>query len=170
VDLCCARFGIPVYNALRAEPSVRVWRTSHFGGHRFAPTLKEFPSGYMWGFLDEHATRQIVGRTGPVEAIAHNMRGWSGVEPVVQPLDREAFIEHGWPWLDYRREGHVLEADPEAGMWRVRLDFVSPSGACGAYEGTVVVRRQLEDVGCGSHFGSRSYLIPEYGIASLRRR
>ena len=48
IDAACARFGYPIYQQLRqnyATQSLRVWRCSHFGGHQFAPTLIDFPSG-----------------------------------------------------------------------------------------------------------------------------
>lgn len=50
IDACCALFGYPSYRRLRASArasgdEVRVWRSSHFGGHRFAPTVLELPSG-----------------------------------------------------------------------------------------------------------------------------
>src|SRR5262249_46855313 len=38
-DLCCARFGLPVYSALRERVAGRVWQTTHLGGHRFAPNI-----------------------------------------------------------------------------------------------------------------------------------
>ncbi|MEL6881674.1 MAG: sucrase ferredoxin, partial [Cyanobacteria bacterium J06607_10] len=43
-DKCCARFGQPFFKeaALSAKqgnlPNTRVWKVSHIGGHRFAPT------------------------------------------------------------------------------------------------------------------------------------
>ncbi|MEM1256367.1 MAG: sucrase ferredoxin [Cyanobacteria bacterium P01_H01_bin.21] len=55
IDVACARFGQPIYKKLRDEyagfPSslLRVWRCSHFGGHKFAPTLIDLPSGQYLG-------------------------------------------------------------------------------------------------------------------------
>ena len=47
-DVCCGKFGHPVYDTLRrrydaARWKVRVWRSSHIGGHRFVPTLIDYP-------------------------------------------------------------------------------------------------------------------------------
>ncbi|HYG60048.1 MAG TPA: sucrase ferredoxin, partial [Symbiobacteriaceae bacterium] len=50
-DAACGRFGYPLYETLRrryAGPGLRVWRVSHIGGHRFAPTLLDFPEGRCW--------------------------------------------------------------------------------------------------------------------------
>lgn len=56
-DTCCGTFGYPVYDWLNAHaseiPGLRIWRTSHTGGHRFAPTAIDLPSGRTWGRLTE---------------------------------------------------------------------------------------------------------------------
>ncbi len=33
-DRCCAKFGVPVYDAAMAAEGVEAWQTSHLGGHR----------------------------------------------------------------------------------------------------------------------------------------
>ena len=48
-DVCCARFGRPVYSALRERLGERVWQVSHLGGHRFAPNVLCLPQGAMYG-------------------------------------------------------------------------------------------------------------------------
>jgi len=48
-DLCCAKFGLPVYLELRQRFSTRVWQTSHVGGHRFAPNVLVLPHGALYG-------------------------------------------------------------------------------------------------------------------------
>lgn len=48
-DVCCARFGRPVYAALRERLGERVWQVSHLGGHRFAPNVLSLPQGAMYG-------------------------------------------------------------------------------------------------------------------------
>ena len=48
-DLCCARFGLPVYNRLREMVAERVWQVSHLGGHRFAPNVLVLPDGLLYG-------------------------------------------------------------------------------------------------------------------------
>ena len=37
-DRCCGSDGTRLFQALFPPPGVRVWRTSHTAGHRFAPT------------------------------------------------------------------------------------------------------------------------------------
>ena len=48
-DLCCARFGLPVYESLRTEFGQRAWQTTHVGGHRYAPNVLMLPGGYLFG-------------------------------------------------------------------------------------------------------------------------
>lgn len=63
-DACCARLGVPIYQALQDElgddhPDV-VWQTSHVGGHRFAANVVMLPHGYHYGRLDGPVARRIV--------------------------------------------------------------------------------------------------------------
>lgn len=168
VDICCAKFGVPLYQqARRAYPAVRAWRMMHFGGHRYAPTAWEFPSGYKWGFLDEDAATQVLDQGGEARDLRMRIRGWSGVASKVQLLDRVGFEEFGWEWLDYARAGEMLEEDDEAKRWRVRLEFESPSGVTGSYEGVVVVAREIQEVGCGQHLGEYDFQVPEYALESV---
>ncbi len=48
-DLCCARFGLPLYNQLRERLGERVWQVTHLGGHRFAPNVLVLPQGVLYG-------------------------------------------------------------------------------------------------------------------------
>ena len=48
-DLCCARFGLPTYAALRERVGERVWQTTHVGGHRFAPNVLTLPQAALYG-------------------------------------------------------------------------------------------------------------------------
>ena len=48
-DRCCALLGMPLYRALAAEIPGRVWRSSHQGGHRYAPTVIVLPWGLQYG-------------------------------------------------------------------------------------------------------------------------
>jgi hypothetical protein len=51
-DRCCAKWGMPVFEALRQRHPDRVWQSSHLGGHRFAPTFLTLPEGLLWGRFD----------------------------------------------------------------------------------------------------------------------
>ena len=144
IDIACARFGQPIYKKLRddyaANDQLRVWRCSHFGGHQFAPTLVDFPTGQVWGHLEEDILETLVHRHQPVTKLRPFYRGWAGVDRYTQMVEREIWMERGWEWLQYQKSGQVLDQDPdnETADWaKVRLEFVAPDGTTGTYEAMV---------------------------------
>jgi len=55
-DKCCAKFGQKLADNLRnhlkdQQENIEVFDSSHLGGHRFAPTMIDFPSGRAYGQL-----------------------------------------------------------------------------------------------------------------------
>ncbi|MEM7129866.1 MAG: sucrase ferredoxin [Chloroflexota bacterium] len=50
-DLCCAKFGLPIYQALEAESDISAWQCTHIGGHRYAATAVVLPTGVTYGYL-----------------------------------------------------------------------------------------------------------------------
>ncbi|MGH2548451.1 MAG: sucrase ferredoxin [Thermomicrobiales bacterium] len=137
-DACCATFGFPLYRSLRAtarqHPGVRVWRASHFGGHRFAPTMFDFPEGRSWGFLDASTAESILTRGCDVERLRHHYRGWTGhSDPAVQLLERELFVREGWAWLENRQDGRMLERDENGDALSVELIAYRPDGSAIEY-------------------------------------
>lgn len=142
VDACCAMFGYPLYRDLRrmARESVvdcRVWRSAHFGGHRFAPTVLDFPEGRFWGFLSAVEGESLILRGGDPAALRERYRGWAGYEdPRAQVLEREALIREGWAWTAWPRRCELLEQDAQ-GNARLRISALPPSSAPVAYEGWV---------------------------------
>lgn len=112
VDVACARFGNPIYKMLRYEyakdSQLRVWRCSHFGGHKFAPTLADFPDGHYWGHLEPDMLDQLVYRYGDVTRLRPFYRGWGGLNPLEQVAEREIWMTEGWDWLSSRRQGKTI--------------------------------------------------------------
>jgi len=53
-DVCCAKLGAPVAQALSQQDGLEVWQTTHLGGHRFAATLLQLPEGICYGRLEPH--------------------------------------------------------------------------------------------------------------------
>jgi hypothetical protein len=51
-EVCCAKYGRPVAQALAARFAPLVWETTHVGGDRFAANLVVLPSGGYYGRLD----------------------------------------------------------------------------------------------------------------------
>ncbi|MGE3962213.1 MAG: sucrase ferredoxin [Dehalococcoidia bacterium] len=167
VDICCGKFGFPLYAEARRLEGARVWRASHFGGHRYAPTAWEMPSGYMWGFLDAASTAAILARSGDPAAVRPKMRGASGLEVQLQLLDRAGFEEFGWPWLAFERSGSVEPVGPGVRRWRVALAYRTPGRQAGAFRGEVEVAGDLPVIGCGSGTVDATYTVPDYRLVSV---
>lgn len=108
VDLACGRFGSSIYRQLRqtyGQPDqlLRVWQSTHFGGHQFAPTLIDLPTGQVWGHLDPDSLQQLVERSGDCRQMRYYSRGWTGCSKFEQIADREAWMQEGWDWFAYPR-------------------------------------------------------------------
>ena len=104
-DRCCGQAGSLLFLELagRLPAGVRLWRTSHTGGHRFAPTGVSFPDGLTWAFLDAHLLAGIVDRSiDPAELHSH-LRGCAGFDGPDQVADGAAFAKVGWEWIDQPR-------------------------------------------------------------------
>jgi hypothetical protein len=139
VDVACARFGFPIYEQLRknyANSELRVWRCSHFGGHNFAPTLIDLPEGRYWGYLEPEMLDLLVHRNGSVADLRPFYRGWCGLKQFEQIAEREIWLQTGWQWLDYLKQGETIAIAPtdendesdEADWADVRIDYTSPDG------------------------------------------
>jgi hypothetical protein len=105
VDACCATLGYPLYQKLtKTTRDVRVWRVSHFGYHRFAPTLIEMPGGLWWGRLDDVGLDVLLDRARAVESILPYYCGWGGAAMgAEQVAERAVLLEQGWSWLQTSR-------------------------------------------------------------------
>jgi hypothetical protein len=122
-DRCCGSLGTALHAATAAggRPGLRVHRTSHLGGHRFAPTAVLLPEGTAWAWLDDALLGAIVDRRVPPAALRAHYRGSSAMpHPAVQVAECAVFAAVGWDWLDHARRGEVVAA--EADRWTVRVD------------------------------------------------
>ena len=132
-DVCCGTDGTRFAQA--AANVIPVLAVSHTGGHRFAPTAVELPSGRMWANLDIETLQQIVSAEGPVPVA--NYRG-SVRMPAgpVQVAEAAAFARFGWDWqpTGFAEEGDIVEITGNLGSESYR---VGPT-------------RQVPTVGCRS--------------------
>ncbi|PPS41242.1 sucrase ferredoxin [Chroococcidiopsis sp. TS-821] len=171
IDVACARFGTPIYEKLRKEfatpENLRVWRCSHFGGHQFAPTLIDFPTGQVWGHLESQILPALVLRNSPVIELRRFYRGWTGLTKFEQIVERELWMQHGWNWLNYYKFGQILAQDTANDPWNadwaeVRLEYAAPNGsASSVYQARVEV--------CGSvmsatNSGEKAIAVKQYRI------
>jgi hypothetical protein len=173
VDVACAKFGYPLYKHLAdryASDTLRVWRCSHFGGHVFAPTLIDLPTGHYWAYVEPPQAEQIARRNGDPCDLRSHYRGWSALNhSFLQAAEREAFLREGWRWLDYRKMGWITAQDQadEPGWGEVRLSFISPDGAySGEYEARVEVGRYVTTISTSNDDHTHAYA--QYQVASMR--
>jgi hypothetical protein len=122
-DRCCARHGLPVYNALTAETASnsepQVWQCTHVGGHRFAANLLCLPHGLMYGRVRAEDTKAILEADRDNRIFLPNLRGRVSDQPVVQAADyflRQQFSAYG---IDDYRSLDAQELSP--GEWLVRF-------------------------------------------------
>jgi hypothetical protein len=108
-DSCCGRRGAQLAVQLAAAAplgTATLWRTSHMGGHRFAPTFLVLPEGTSWGFADLDLVTRVVRREGDFDIVASHYRGCTGLGgSQVQALEREVLRQVGWSLLDTPRAG-----------------------------------------------------------------
>lgn len=116
-DVCCARYGLPVYAGLRERVGDRAWQITHLGGHRFAPNVLVLPQGALYGRLTEAALDDFVDRVEAGELAFDWLRGRSALAPAAQAA--EAFARRS----DLSSPRVVESSD---GVWEVT--FESPDG------------------------------------------
>lgn len=174
IDVACAKFGYPLYRHLRdtyADEHLRVWRVSHFGGHVFAPTLIDMPTGHYWAYIGEAQADQIVQRQGDVTKLRGHYRGWSGLpDGFAQAAERELWQQMGWAWFDYARTGEVIaqDHDPAKPTWaEVSLAYQPPGCALQCVTQPVEVTHWIETV--GSTDQAARYPYAQYAVTAARK-
>jgi hypothetical protein len=175
VDAACAKFGYPLYDDLRrrdASDTLRVWRVSHFGGHVFAPTMMDMPTGHYWAYVEAAQAHQIVRRAGDVTTLYGHYRGWAGLNGAfLQAAERALWQRYGWDWFNYRKTGTVLAQDlaEEHPAWaEVQIIFELASGALNEAHARVEVQRHIETIPTTDY--SETYKYPQYSVRQLEVR
>lgn len=172
VDAACAKFGYPLYRHLHrnhTSAQLRIWRVSHFGGHVFAPTLMEMPSGHFWAYMEESQADQIARRDGSVADLRGHYRGWAGLENgFLQAAEREMWLREGWRWLDWPRQGQVLaQDDAEQPTWaEVCLVFRDDDGQY-AYKARVEMTGAIDTIHTTGQKGVYPYA--QYNVVWIDR-
>ena len=170
-DICCGRFGEAAFGALRSahpRPGVRVWRSSHIGGHKFAPTLIDLPSGRFWGHLEPHTYAGIVDNTLELTELRRFYRGWSGLGKLEQHAERAAFEREGWGWVKAKKSGRVIAAAPEHDEVTVELTFTRKDGSSGSYEAVVACTGEVETL--ASSGSAPRVSVKQYDVTRLELR
>ena len=171
-DMCCARYGNPFYaqaTALVGElelNDVRVWRSSHFGGHRMAPTAIDLTDGRYYGNLDRNSFKSILTRTGDIECLKKVYRGSGVLSNLIQVLERELIMLYGWDWFNYKVAGQIIASDIKNDAFLAEITFekaddtytyradlvkdetktVRLKGSCGAQKESEFVKYSVENL------------------------
>lgn len=175
-DRCCATFGFEIYRALReiyarAQPdALRVWRCSHLGGHRMAPTLLDLPEGRYYAYITADALPNLVARESSFTALARQYRGWGRLSPLEQAAEHAVLMAEDWPWTTYRVKSGTAASNADDGSATVTLAYTAPDAShAGTYR--VVVREAVERMltfpsSCGKEVEPQ----PQYVVESVEKQ
>ena len=183
-DACCGRLGIPVHRFLSddhtasggAGSEVRVWRASHTGGHRFAPTMLDLPDGRSWGRLRTEDAQSVVERTAHPSTLRERYRGLGTLASFQERLvEAELLFEHGWAWTDLYISGSVESGEADVYAEEIDASF-DPSvvritatdlitGATRTYEGVV---QRGGDIVTRGECRDEDWDLPTYSVTSLQ--
>lgn len=164
-DMCCGARGTELASALQGQPIAapplvaRVWRTSHTGGHRFAPTAVVLPSGTLWAWADVELIEQVANRSGPVEAVLDRYRGFACLgAPQHQAVELAVLARVGWPLMEGWRRSQDL---PQR---RVRLE----TERCGIWDAFVREGRRVAQPDCRTDPAATTKFGVEWVVEDLR--
>lgn len=172
-DQCCARYGNPFYFYAQNTISdlqlnqVRIWKSSHFGGHRFAPTAIDFPQGRYYGILDQNSFPSILNHSGDIECFNKIYRGWGILPNPLQILEKELILRLGWDWFNYKVTGKILEKSLDNQTILGELSFEKPSGTLYTYQAKLVkdnLKTQTLKVSCHA---AQEVVCMKYAVSNL---
>lgn len=144
---------------------VAVYRVSHTGGHRFAPTAMTLPDGRMWAGVEAGELASILDQTADAAAVAPRCRGWWGAPTgPAQVGERAVFAQVGWPLEAMTREVR-LRRTPDA--WEV--DVVAAE-AGRAWTATVRESRTVPTIACRALGGLPAKGATEFVATEVRER
>ncbi len=168
-DPCCARFGTLLQAELGLRlTDARVWRCSHTGGHRFAPTAITVADGRVWAWVDADLLIGVVGRTIDVAELAGHDRGTVALGSWAQAVEHELFAARGWAWLDVEIADAHTEVAGDGRSARVRLAWREPSGEERRADAEVVVTRVVPVLVCGEPPDQAKKSSNELAVRSLQ--
>jgi len=86
-DLCCARYGHPIFRAMADLAESDVWQISHVGGCRFAPNLICLPQGAVYGRIDPWDCGPLVRSARRDRLYLPKLRGRCCFSPAIQAAE-----------------------------------------------------------------------------------
>jgi len=113
-DVCCGTDGVALAEWVEEHLDVEVFRVSHTGGHRFAPTAMTLPDGRMWAYLNESSVIEVVQTRSDAASVVGQCRGWWGASTgPTQVAERAVFAVKGFRLDSMDRSITVDEETPE---------------------------------------------------------
>jgi hypothetical protein len=164
-DACCGARGMELLGTLAGasalhRPGVRVWRTSHTGGHRFAPTAIVLPSASLWAWADGSLLSQVVDAEGLLGSVLSRYRGCASLgSPAQQAVEKAVLSEVGWTLLSSWRRAVDLGGDV------VRLE----TELYGSWEAAAREGRRVAQPDCRSDPGLATKQSVEWVVEGLRQ-
>ena len=86
-DMCCAKFGLPVFHELSRQLAEGVWQCSHVGGDRFAANVLAFPYATYYGHMEPSEAADLVEACRANRIYLEKYRGRSCYRFVVQAAE-----------------------------------------------------------------------------------
>ncbi len=155
----------PYAGAPTAGGRVAVYRVSHTGGHRFAPTAMTLPDGRMWAGIEAGELASILDRTADAAAVAPRCRGWWGAATgPAQVGERAVLAEVGWSLESMAREVRFRRT-PDA--WEV--DVIATS-AGRAWTVTVQEGRTVPTIACRAMGGLPAKPATEFIVTDIQEQ
>lgn len=119
-DACCAKNGLPLYNALASVAGKDVWQVTHIGGHRFAGTLVCLPHGVYYGRVSPEDALTIVQAYRKNTLLLKYYRGCSAYDAPAQAVEMVLRQQTEARAIDAFRLKHI---QPDGDMrWLVQFD------------------------------------------------
>jgi len=162
-DVCCGAEGMDLAVAAGERLDVPVFRVSHTGGHRFAPTAMTLPDGRMWAHLSiEQLTTLMADGSSNGTELGPQCRGWWGADTgPAQMAERAAWVDSdGAIAFDDR----VVAVDEGSDGW----DCTVAAGD-DAWRVTVTAGRQIPTIACREPGGLPAKPGREYAVTTVVR-
>ena len=133
-DLCCSRFGLPVYARLRDLVADRAWEISHVGGHRFAANVLALPQNAMYGHLAPEHVGTLVADIEADKLCQPFLRGRCNYPPVAQVAEtRLPFVQQLLRWDEQSATFATAEGEQTVQVRRAS-EAIRIVPSCGAEE------------------------------------
>ncbi len=142
-DICCGIEGLAFAEWAEEELDLEVFRVSHTGGHRFAPTAMTLPDGRMWAYLNPETTTEVLQTRTDAAAVAGRCRGWWGTPTgPAQVAERAVFATLGFVVDEQDRSVEVAEHD---GRYDVTVHVGDTT-----HKVVVELGREVPTIACGA--------------------